>query len=248
MHRSPKKSIRGVLTLDQYRAKSDEERKQLLADGWLLVPAGADGADDPEDGSKKKTKTGGGEDDDDEGDTVTVKRSEYDGLKGTVGTLRKEIRDLKQAREDEDDEAAKEAGKFEDLYKKERDKNQKLEAEKQDLTKGAQARAIAQRLNFHNPERASKMIDLDVLESEGDIEGALKDLTRSDPYLVGGRKKTSSRVGDDDPADDKGDDSKSGDKASGDGADKRSPTQKMADAYASSGAGNSAEGGAPAQE
>lgn len=244
---NPKTRIPGVLTQAQFRAKSEAERERLLAAGWLVAPAGGAPDDDDEDGDGgkgKKGKKGGGDDDDeDDGDgdeTIEVSKSDYEGLKSQVGKFRKELRDLKAERDEADDEKAKEEGKFEDLYNKAKVRITELEGENADLSKGTTARSVAARLNFHNVERAIKLIDLSEIDSEADAERVLKALAKSDPYLVNAKKAQSKAVGDDasstgknssnDDGDGDGDDSSGGNGKT----DARSPQQKMASAYGDS--------------
>jgi hypothetical protein len=232
IHRIPKTKVRGALTLREIAGKSDEDLERLRREGWLLpVAGGAPDDDEDEDEGAKKKKAPKNEDDEDDDEQITVSKSELEGLKQTVGAVRKENRKLKAAAEEADDEDAKEAGRYKDLYEKEKAKNAELQTENADLTKGQMAREVAARLNFHNPERAVRMIELDDIDNEGDAERALKSLAKSDSYMVNAKKRTSGKVGDDDPAGSKdGEDDKAEQKTGA--VDTRTPTQKMADAYA----------------
>lgn len=237
INRTPKTKVLGALSLAAIEGKTDAELAELRRQGWLLPIAGADGADDDDDKSKSKGKDGeDGEDDGgDDGEKIEVSKKEWDGVQSTIGALRRTVKKLEDAAESSDDDAAKEAGKWEDLYNKEKAKGEEKDQKIQSLEKGGTAREVAQRLNFHNPDRAVGMLDLSELDGEADFERALKALAKSDSYLVNAKKRTSGKVGDNDTAG--ADDNDTGEGTGKKTAeDTRSPDQKMTDAYAASSA------------
>ena len=246
IHRIPKTKVRGALTLAEIAGKSDEELKALRREGWLLPIAGADGADDEDDdgGAKAPKKKSGGkdEDEDDDGDSkIEITQKEYDGLNSTIGTLRRDLKKMQKDIEDAKDQQAEDEGKYKELYEKEKAKVAERDVKILGLEKGGMAEGVAARLNFHNPKRAVKELNLGEIENEADAERALKALAKSDPYMVNSKKHQKGNVGDNDPAPTGGDNDQD-DSGASKKSDDRSPTQKMAAAYASNSEGGAGDG------
>jgi hypothetical protein len=173
------------------------ELAELTRPTWARVSAGipagtprlegesdaGDAGDEGESGDDAGTEgAGGGKGDDDDGDA--------DDADDPVATARKaaaaanaELRDMKRAQAERDRKAAEQSGKWEDLYKQEKARADKLEEEAQTGARERLAMAALAELRCKNPGRYLRLMDLDKVEDEADALRAARNLRKSDPDL-----------------------------------------------------------------
>lgn len=81
-------------------------------------------------------------------------------------------------------ERLKEAGKFEELHKTEKERADALEAKITTLEREGKATALASRFKFRRPDTAIKLIPESAYESDAKLEKAFKDLAEDQPELI----------------------------------------------------------------
>lgn len=191
-----------------------------------------------------------------EDEKIEVDKAEFDRIKREHGESGKSVRKLEKKVEDlteklteaqekaedgaaDGDEAKKLQTKLTRVEGKLESAQERVKELESEISNGAKERnlmAVATRLNFRNPGKAIKLLEVDDdvdLSDESAAEKALKSLLKEEPYLAKPGKRQNAEVGkksdpgeDDDDGD--GEDGKSG-KQSKD--DDLSPTQRMANAY-----------------
>lgn len=154
---------------------------------------GGDGGDDAGDkGGKDGGDKGGKDGGDDAGTELADKLAKAE---RAAADKDKELRDLKRANDERDREAREAEGKYEELYKSEKDRadkaekaleDYKAEVEGERATTSARAHAIAalKAANVKNPERDVVHLDLSKIDSETSAKRAATKFADANPDLL----------------------------------------------------------------
>lgn len=207
-----------VIPARRWADLSHPERDAYLKRGVMPGMAGADGDnDDGGDGgdgggSGSGDRASGGDDDgdsgdgdDDDGDSGD---SELDRARKAAAKASRELRDIKRQREQEETKAAAEAGRYKELYEKEKARADQLEADAEKTTRSNLARAGLTVVGV-KPERidaALRLMDTEDLEDKRDAETAAKRLKRDYPEFFADRQRSKRGGGRNDDDDDRSDD------------------------------------------
>lgn len=172
----------------------EARRSGLVCEGDDDGGGGGGGGDDDGDGDGggKDDDDGDGDDAGDDGDDVKVKLAKAE---KAAADKDKELRKLRREQEERDRKSRESDGKFEELYKDEKARADRLEKELEDFrdgvesekrTNAAKSQVIAalKSAGVKNPERDVVHIDLSKIESETAAKRAAKKFADDNPDLL----------------------------------------------------------------
>jgi hypothetical protein len=192
--------------LDELLALPADQRpahvRRLFRAGVLVPVMGADDADPPPAKDDPPKEDPAPKEDPPKTEWTPPTKEEWDAQQKAIAAANRKVRDQERNQSKAEEERAKKAGEYEELYGK---TNTELERVKGLVAKSAVKDAVteaARKLRFRNPALASKLIDLDgvdaTLDLSGDepkaeveqvarnlIETRLKAAAEADPYLLG---------------------------------------------------------------
>jgi hypothetical protein len=206
--------------LDGLSAAEKRDRIRRMFRAGVLVPIRGASPDEPGDGGDDGD--GAGDGDDDESDDVKVKLAKAE---KAAAEKDKELRKLRREQEERERKTRESDGKFEELYKDEKARADRLEKELEDFREGVESEkrtnaaksqviAALKSAGVKNPERDVVHIDLSKIESETAAKRAAKKFADDNPDLLD-KSPTRQKRGGGSDNDDDGDGNGNGSKVMG---------------------------------